>query len=267
MRARLFAPAFALPVALAACGWGTGSSYIEEPLTPASEPALPTARGPEGPPPSHRGTVTLEAKDNVPADVRGQNLGAFRNTYYDFPAEADFAARGGTDTVTLRDGSCGALGTVPRGFFEALCVQGSGSLQKGGTVSFAKRDCACADVCPRTGQKICFEALDAKSYPWGRGAAGKPITPLRSVAADTSLLPMGTALYIPELDGLPLGEGGTPHDGCVAVEDRGLKVRDSHIDIFTGRPQTTERIEDMLPSNQGVHVVIGTKRCERLSHR
>lgn len=254
---------------LGACGWGTGSAYIEEPLSPASEPELPGGRAPSGPAPGRKPSVTLETKERVPEDLRGQNLGVFRNTYYDFPSEADVVSKETTSgaKVTLRDPSCGALAEVPRPFFEALCVQGSGSLARGGTVSFAKRDCACADVCPRTGQKICFEALDPKAYPWGRGAAGKPIAPLRSVAADTQLLPMGTALYVPELDGLPIGEGGAVHDGCLAVEDRGLKVRDNHIDIFTGKPRTTERIEDMLPSNQGVHVIVGTKRCERLSRR
>ena len=100
---------------------------------------------------------------------------------------------------------CEPIAKVPRGFFEAVCVQGSGALAHGTTVSFAKRDCACADVCPRTNQRICFEALDKTAYPWGRGAAGVAITPLRSVAADTRVLAMGTVLYIPELDGISRG--------------------------------------------------------------
>ncbi len=253
--------------ALSACGWGTGSAFMEEPLSAASE--VTGGDLPKGAPssavagPKRKASITLDAKESVPADVQGQNLGFFRNTYYDFPAEADFKG----EPVAVRDVSCGTIATVPRPFFEALCVQGSGSLTKGSTVSFGKRDCACAELCPRTGQKICFEALDSKAFPWGRGAAGRPITPLRSVAADTTLLPMGTSLYVPELDGLPLGEGGTAHDGCLVVEDRGLRVHDNHIDIFTGRPQTTERIEEMLPSNQGVHVVVGTRRCERPGRR
>lgn len=244
---------------LGACGWGTGSSYIAEPLTPATEPELPASRG--GAPPGRKASVTLEAKEHVPDEVRGQNLGIFRNTYYDFPSETELKDE---RKVTVRGPACEAIADVPRAFYEALCVQGSGSLARGGTVSFAKRDCACAEVCPRTSQRICFESLDAKSYPWGRGAAGRPIAPLRSIAADTQFLPMGTAVYVPEIDGLPLIEGGGLHDGCLVVEDRGLKVRDAHIDIFTGRPRTTELVEDMLPSNQGVHVVVGTKRCARL---
>lgn len=252
----------ALASGLAACGWGTGSAFIEEPLTPATEPTLPSPESRSAPAPGRKASVTLEAKEHVPDDVRGQNLGVFRNTYYDFPSEADMAAKDEKGAkVTLRDASCGAIGDVSRTFFEALCVQGSGSLARGGTVSFAKRDCPCADICPRTSQKICFEALDPKVYPFGRGAAGKAIRPLRSVAADTHFLPMGTDIYVPELDGLAVGEGGSLHDGCLVVEDRGLKVRDAHIDIFTGRPRSTELVEEMLPSNQGVHVVVDTKRC------
>ncbi|HQY64235.1 MAG: hypothetical protein IPF92_05825 [Myxococcales bacterium] len=264
-RARLTLLAPALCAGLAACGWGTGSSFIEQPLSPANEPGLPQGSAQGAPAPGRRPSVTLEAKGHLPEDVRGQNLGLFRNTYYDFPSESEFTSAAKGEPVTLRNATCGAIAQVPRGFFETLCVQGSGSLARGGTVSFAKRDCGCADVCPRTGQKICFEALDPKAFPWGRGAAGRAIAPLRTVAADTTVLPMGTPLYIPELDGLPIGEGGALHDGCVVVEDRGLKVRESHIDIFTGRPQTTEKLEETLPSNQGVHVVVRTTRCEHLA--
>lgn len=268
-RARLSLAVALASASVAACGWGTGAAFIEQPLSPANEPSLPQGGAqPGAPPTARRSSVTLEAKGQLPEDVRGQNLGVFRNTYYDFPNEAEFAsgAKGEAGApITLRNAACGAIAEVPRAFFETLCVQGSGSLAKGGTVSFAKRDCGCADVCPRTGQKICFEALDPKAFPWGRGAAGRAIAPLRTVAADTTVLPMGTPLYIPELDGLPIGEGGALHDGCVVVEDRGLKVRENHIDIFTGRPQTTEKLEEMVPSNQGVHVVVRTTRCERLA--
>ena len=61
-------------------------------------------------------------------------LGTFRNTYYDFPTEADFSG----DAMPLRDAKCGAITNVPRGFHDAICVQGSGILKNGQTVSFAK---------------------------------------------------------------------------------------------------------------------------------
>lgn len=157
--------------------------------------------------------------------------------------------------------TCQPIAHVPRTFFEAVCVQGSGSLQRGGTVGFAKRDCACAEVCPRTNQRICFDALDPVAFPWGRGAAGKPIAPMRTLAADTAVLPMGTVVYIPELDGAPRSEHGDAHDGCFVVEDRGLKVTGEHVDIFTGHPAQTALMNERVPSNQGVTVVIDAPRC------
>src|SRR5690606_15327288 len=79
-----------------------------------------------------------------------ERLGVFRNTDYDFPAERDFT---GTATA-LMNATCKPIAEVPRPLFEALCVPGSGTLRSGPTVSFAKRDCARAEVCPRTGQKL-----------------------------------------------------------------------------------------------------------------
>lgn len=191
----------------------------------------------------------------------GRIVGTFRNTYYDFPNEADHTG----PAISLMTGTCETIAKVPRAFYEAVCVQGSGSLARGGTVSFAKRDCACAEVCPRTGQRICFDALDKTAFPWGRGAAGTPIMPLRSVAADTKVLPMGTVLYIPELDGVAANDRAT--DGCFVVEDRGLRVQGEHVDIFTGHPAQTATINARVPSNQGVTVVVDAPKCAHLTKR
>jgi 3D (Asp-Asp-Asp) domain-containing protein len=247
--------------ATTSCSWGSGSSWMKEPLVPED----PRPSGSLGaPPPSPRAaarTVGPRAGDRNAVEG-GRVLGTFRNTYYDFPRETDH--RG--DTVSLMGASCAPIAKVPRGFYEAVCVQGSGSLARGGTVSFARRDCACAEVCPRTGQRICFDALDPAAFPFGRGAAGTPITPLRTVAADTDLLPMGTVLYIPELDGFPR-DGGDPLDGCFVVEDRGLRVKGSHVDIFTGHPSQTATLNREVPSNQGVTVVVDSPKCTHLEGR
>jgi 3D (Asp-Asp-Asp) domain-containing protein len=187
----------------------------------------------------------------------GRVLGKFRNTYYDFPNQKDFSG----PPISLMNAKCEAITQVPRTFYEAVCVQGSGQLTGGGTVSFAKRDCACAEVCPRTNQKICFEPLDKQAFPWGRGASGNAISPLRSVAADTQILPIGTVIYIPELDGI---EGS---DGCFVVEDRGMKVQGEHVDIFTGEPSKTAALNSQVPSNQGVTVVVSAPACQRPGRR
>ncbi len=188
----------------------------------------------------------------------GRVLGTFRNTYYDFPNAAEFSG----EPVILRGPSCEAIDYVPRGFYEAVCVQGSGRLGSGRTVSFNRRDCSCAEVCPRTGQKICFDALSFEQFPWGRGATGQAITPLVTIAADPEVIPMNTAVYIPEYDGLPRDlMQASLHDGCFIVQDRGLKVTGNHVDIFTGQPSLTTLWNKLVPSNQGVTVVMESRRC------
>jgi 3D (Asp-Asp-Asp) domain-containing protein len=192
----------------------------------------------------------------------GKVLGTFRNTYYDFPSEADFSG----ENVALKDPRCKTIKTVARSFYEAVCVQGSGTLSSGSTVSFAKRDCDCAELCPRTGQHICFDELNARSYPWGRGATGRAITPLLTVAVDSDRIPLDTPVYIPEYDGVPRdASGSTTHDGCFIAQDRGVRVKGDHIDVFTGHSETTALWNGMVPSNRGVTVIVDSPHCARAS--
>jgi len=192
--------------------------------------------------------------------LEGKILGTFRNTYYDFPSEGDYSG----EPTPLFDAQCKSKISVPKGFFESLCVQGSGLLASGSPVSFNRRDCECAPVCPRTGQKICFDVLDMTKFPWGRGATGQPITPLLTVAVDSTILPLGTSLYIPEFDGLPRDtERRVKHDGCFVAQDRGLRVQGKHVDIFTGQAAMTRLWNGLVPSNSGVTVVLNSPHCDR----
>ena len=196
---------------------------------------------------------------NPPA-AGGRVLGTFRNTYYDFPSEADFSG----ETVALKNGKCKTIKTVARSFYEAVCVQGSGTLSSGSTVSFSKRDCDCAELCPRTNQHICFDELDAKAFPWGRGATGHAITPLLTVAVDSDLVPLDTPVYIPEFDGLPRDASRTAkHDGCFIAQDRGVRVKGEHVDIFTGQHDITALWNSLVPSNRGVTIVLDSPKCAR----
>jgi 3D (Asp-Asp-Asp) domain-containing protein len=274
---RSFALALAA-LAVAACSTA-GSTWIAEPLAPNDDSLVGTSDAPpelyDAPESRQRGlrTRTLGAP-SAPGDANasvpsvagtpiagGRSLGTFRNTYYDFPSEADYD---GT-SLALMNQSCKPIAQVPQSFFEALCVQGSGTLRRGVTVSFAKRDCACAPICPKTSQKICFDELDAREYPWGRGATGKPITPLLTVAVDPGVIPLGTALYVPELDGLPRDVNGTAvHDGCFIAQDKGLSVTGNHVDFFTGHKDVTALWNRRVPSNRGVTVVLESPRCARV---
>lgn len=252
-----------------------GSHWMSEPLVAGYDPLLePSATvPPEAPPPPPRTAVTARrlGAPTVPETLipiapssrpkgGGRSLGSFRNTYYDFPSETDFDG----PKVSLMNASCNSIASVPRGFFEAVCVQGSGTLRRGATVSFARRDCTCAEVCPRTSQKICFDELDGRAFPWGRGATGKAITPLLTVAVDSEVVPLGTAIYVPEYDGLPRDPAGSmAHDGCFVAQDRGLKVKGNHVDIFTGHTSTTLLWNRLVPSNRGVTVVLDHPKCAR----
>lgn len=274
-------------LALLACSTA-GSTWMEEPLTPDDEALLsPEEVTPPAASQASRtrdlrsvvlGGTAPDAGDTPPgspapgggfakggaskggAVAGGRSLGTFRNTYYDFPSEADFEGA----TTTLYDRECKSIATTTKGFYEAVCVQGSGTLRRGATVSFAKRDCSCADVCPRTGQKICFDELDSRQFPWGRGATGKPITPLLTVAVDSDVIPLGTAIYVPELSGMPRDSSGTvAHDGCFVAQDRGLKVKGKHVDVFTGDRSVTALWNERVPSNRGVTVVLDHPLCSR----
>lgn len=228
---------------------------VNPPPRPLTEADLADAK-------SERPSLKLQGEKRLlkPGPVDGRLLGVFRNTYYDFPAEADFTG----PKTPLMNAACQPIDQVPRSFYEAVCVQGSGTLLSGATVSFAKRDCGCAQICPRTGQKICFDTLDQRKFPWGRGARGTAITPLRSIAVDSSVIPLGTKVYILEYDGVARSPGGARHDGCFVAEDRGLKVVGDHVDIFTGNPRITQHLNQAVPSNEGVHVYLDTARCESL---
>lgn len=251
-----------------------GSTWIAEPLSPNDEAAVGQSFTPEPEPPrlSTRplrsrtlgsDTTAVEAEGaptNTPV-AGGRSLGTFRNTYYDFPSESDYEG----PTVALPNKTCGTIASVPQTFFEALCVQGSGMLRRGSTVSFAKRDCDCAPVCPRTGQKICFDELDSREFPWGRGATGKAITPLLTVAVDPAVIPLGTPIYVPELEGLPRDPAGSAlHDGCFIAQDRGHAVTGEHIDVFTGHRSITALWNRRVPSNMGVTVVLESPHCARV---
>jgi 3D (Asp-Asp-Asp) domain-containing protein len=206
------------------------------------------------PPASHEGHGPDDAAPE------GRSLGVFRNTYYFFPSEADFSG----PTATLFDAACGRIAQVPRGFHDALCVQGSGLLAQGRTVAFARRDCACADVCPRSGQRICYELLDRAKFPWGRGASGRPIAPFRSLAVDPGVVPLGTRLYIPRFAGAPVPGGGV-HDGCFVAEDRGLRVTGRTLDIFGGAESTAQQWNRLVPTGSGVEVFVEEPRCDAAS--
>lgn len=149
-----------------------GSNWMAQPLPDDGFPAVPSGAGGKGSGPksprasaldtrtlsdeeSERGAKNLSDEPLRPVrqlggKLEGKVLGKFRNTYYDFPSESEHTG----PAVALKNAECQTIKDVPKGFYEAVCVQGSGTLAGGQTVSFAKRDCSCAAVCSKTGQNL-----------------------------------------------------------------------------------------------------------------
>ena len=162
-----------------------------------------------------------------------RRIGQVWNTYYVLSEEEDFR---GQRTVMLHDGDCEPIEAVRRGFYDDLCIEGSGKLLTGRVVNFARsctRSCPAAPMCGTRPVRICYLALPKETFPFGMGA-GVPLVPGRSIAVDPDVIPLDSWVYLEELDGIvPPGET-EPHDGCVRAEDTGGAIRGNHIDIFAG---------------------------------
>jgi len=76
-------------------------------------------------------------------------------------------------------------------------------------------------------------------WPYGTGNKSNPLTPFRSIAADQSILPFGTVIFIPASKGNVYTFEGKEHihDGIWVVEDTGGAIKGNHIDIFLGPEQ------------------------------
>jgi 3D (Asp-Asp-Asp) domain-containing protein len=66
-----------------------------------------------------------------------------------------------------------------------------------------------------------------------RDALGCPVSAMRTVAADRTLVSPHSIIFIKETAGLPLPGGGM-HDGYWYVSDVGGAIRGERIDLFTG---------------------------------
>jgi 3D (Asp-Asp-Asp) domain-containing protein len=113
------------------------------------------------------------------------------------------------------------------------------------------------------GYGTCFQEVDTKQYPFGRGAGQRALIPFKSVAVDPRLIRLGETLYFPELDGIPLPDGSI-HDGCVRADDVGGAIKKRHIDFFVVTYQNYLTLIDELLGVGFVTPHIEAPRCEYL---
>jgi len=167
--------------------------------------------------------------DANPADAApaGDLLGLFQLTYYWVAYEGDYPGVPDTD---IYDPDCNVLATVTADFADNLALEGTGRLLDGRVLNYWG-SCACPS-------SPCFHEVDA-DHPWGVGVQNRALAPFRSVAVDSDVIPYGTQLYAPDLDGV-LMPGDAPwgdfvHDGCLSADDTGGAIIGMHIDFFAAQ--------------------------------
>ncbi|MDY0001171.1 MAG: 3D domain-containing protein [Polyangia bacterium] len=192
-------------------------------------------------------------------------LGSLWNTYYYLAQEKDHEGEE-ADTPLLGPG-CEIIAEVPRAFHDDLCIEGSGLLGDGRVVNYASSctlECYAAVPCGRRSYKICYRELDAGLFPYGMGSQGRVLEPDRSIAVDPALIPLGTILYLPELDGaMPPGRSA-PHDGCVRADDVGGAIKGDHIDIYATTRRRWRAWERLHPTRSYFTAILHHPRCYHL---
>lgn len=159
----------------------------------------------------------------------------FRMTFYWMAVEHPKLPAEPRRDVYTRSGSL--IGNFNESFIKELRMEGSGWLSDGTVVNYAGR-------C-RYGIGVCFDVLDRRRFPYGRGALGRPLVPYKSVAVDRKLVAIGDTLYIPELDGVQLPDGSF-HDGCVRADDVGGMIRRRRMDLFVVKEDNFHQVQSQM---------------------
>ncbi len=169
----------------------------------------------------------------------GELIGEVDLTYYWVAYEGDYSCST-PDTVI---GTCSgeAIATVCLDFAEAARLEGTARLADERMINIG--GCSCS------GGFNCFMALDTETCPWGMGNRSNPLELFVSVATDQDLIPYGTILYSPQIDGVELPEeaGGGTHDGCMRADDVGGGISDMHIDFFAGLRDYYRDLDPKIP--------------------
>jgi 3D (Asp-Asp-Asp) domain-containing protein len=147
------------------------------------------------------------------------------------------------------------FGRISELFASRMKLEGTGLLDDGRLVNYAG---PCA-----WGYGTCFEEIDRREYPFGRGAGTRPLVPFKSVAVDPRVVPIGEPLYIPEFDGMVLPDGSI-HDGCVRADDTGGGIKKRKMDFFVVTYGNFRFLLDELLNVTWITPQIQAPRCQYL---
>lgn len=208
------------------------------------------------------GAYRLTVTSTEPSPVR---WGEVWNTYYYLANEADYE---GPQDVPIYDSSCTEIARVRQEFHDSVCIEGSGILLDGTVINYAS---SCTSSCPSARQcagysyRICYSELDPDIYPWGAGASSVALQPDFSIAVDTDpdtgFVPLGTVVYLEELDGVIPPGGTEPHDGCMRADDVGGAIDGNHFDFFSGTRARWLAWETIFPTGSSFTAWLDHPAC------
>lgn len=185
-----------------------------------------------------------EAPGLEPEAVSGQRrlLGSFRPTFYCLADESDARYDGLSTDAEILDIYGRTIVRVCSEFKRKADLEGSARLADGRVINFAGR----------APDGIRYRVVHGAEY--GLGAANAEylsrsdpykLIPYRSVAVDPEQIPLGSVLYIPRAEGVPL-PGGGKHDGYFLAHDVGGAITSQRIDLFVG---TEEDVRNTFTKN------------------
>lgn len=186
--------------------------------------------------------------DPAPRGAAGAPRGSFAMTYY----WMEIQPAGDPAEVTLFTRTCEPVARVSASFAKELTLAGTARLVDGRVLGVAG-ECDCK-------RSPCVRVLPP-DQPWGVGVDNRPLAPFVSLATDRNVIPIGTRLYIEELDGALLpGLLLSFHDGCVVADDTGDRMKGNRIDWFVGKQQAYAVLDGRLHLTNAT-VSDGGDRC------
>lgn len=132
----------------------------------------------------------------------------------------------GEKTERVLDVNGKTLVKVSKGFMRHLKLEGTGRLKNGKLLNFHQWH-----YTPEGKKEIRFRFC-GKDAPYGYGVDDRKLRAFRSVAVDTSVIPLDSMVYIPAARGAQLPDG-TIHDGYFEAIDVGTAIVNKRIDVFT----------------------------------
>lgn len=123
--------------------------------------------------------------------------------------------------VDLFDNNGNIIATIPEEFAKRIAMEGRGFLPDGRLIVLSN---------DYDWPKARFKQIDTSIAPWGYDFSGAPLVPFKSLGVDTSIIPLGSEVYIEEFVGIQLPDGNT-HDGWYKATDY---THPNYIDIFVG---------------------------------